>query len=136
MAFWGNSDGAKHPGCIISRVAPHRKVFGEKLSTPTRRNHKTVKLKVISHDFRCPLDPCRDFVGCFEGTLDGILRTSTTLKGNKNNFTTVSGAFPWMHHKIISGWFDDILGNSYGKNHQGFIISYADDPYEDFRRKI
>ena len=26
----GNSDGPKHPGCIISSVAPHRTYFGKK----------------------------------------------------------------------------------------------------------
>lgn len=76
MAFLGNSVGGKHLGCIISRVAPYMKVLGEKYDQ-ARRSPKIVKIEgCISHDFRR--------LGCLEGTLDGILRTSLTLNGHKN----------------------------------------------------
>ena len=44
VAFWGNSDGAKHPGCIISRAVPHRMVFGEEYDR-VRRSPKIVKIE-------------------------------------------------------------------------------------------
>ena len=44
MAFWGNSNGAKRQWCIISHVAPHRKVFGEKYDQ-SQRSPKTVKIE-------------------------------------------------------------------------------------------
>ena len=49
-------------------------------------------------------------VGCLEGTLDDLLRTSMTLNGNKNSFYDRFGVIPWLHHKIINGWLDDIVG--------------------------
>ena len=44
FAFWGNSDGTKYQGCIISRVASHKKVLSEKYDW-TRMSHKTVKIE-------------------------------------------------------------------------------------------
>ena len=48
-------------------------------------------------------------MGWLEGTLDGILGTPTALNGNKNYIYDIFRAFPWLHHKIINGWFDGIL---------------------------
>ena len=50
MAFWGNLDGAENPGCIIYRVAPHRKVFGE-IYDRALRSPKTVKIEGYNSHF-------------------------------------------------------------------------------------
>ena len=50
-------------------------------------------------------------------TLDGVFSTSMTLNGHNNNFYDRFGVIPWLHHKIINGWFDGILGKLDGAKH-------------------
>ena len=50
VAFWGNSYGAKHPGCITSRVVPYSRVFGEKYDH-ARRSTKMVKIEGYKSQF-------------------------------------------------------------------------------------
>ena len=50
MAFWVNSDGAKHPGPIISHAKHHRKVFEQK-SDWTWRSLETVKIEGYKSQF-------------------------------------------------------------------------------------
>ena len=114
MAFWGNSDGAKHPGCIISCAAPHRKVLGEKYDC-AQRSLKTVKIWPGGVTiFDVPVTRAPNFVVCLDGTWDGILRTSTTLKRHKNNFYDHFGVISWLHDKIIIGRWVGFWGNSDG----------------------
>ena len=51
MAFWGYSDDATHPQCIIISVAPYMKVFSEKFDRPGVAI-KQSKLKPISQCFK------------------------------------------------------------------------------------
>ena len=66
---------------------------------------KRSKLKAISHGFRRPRDPSTECRGMPRGDMNGILRTPTNLNGHKNNFYDRFRAIPWVHHKIINGWF-------------------------------
>ena len=50
MVIKGNENGTKHPGPIISRVAPHKKVFGEKYNW-ARRTPKSVKIESYKSRF-------------------------------------------------------------------------------------
>ena len=62
VTFWGNSDGAKRPRYIISRVAPHMKVSAKPITRPERALRRA-KLKVISQAFRRQPDPCTECRG-------------------------------------------------------------------------
>ena len=73
MAIWGNSDDAKHLGCIISRAAPHRKVFDEKMTGPGRALKRS-KLKAISHGFRRPRYPCSECSGMYRGDVGWYIK--------------------------------------------------------------
>ena len=50
MEFWGISDDAKHPQCIINRDAPHKKVLGEKYDW-ARKSPKTIKIEGYNSRF-------------------------------------------------------------------------------------
>ena len=109
MGILGNLDGAKHSGCIISRDAPDRNVFGKKYDRAWR-NPKTVKIEGYKltlldvHGIRAP-----NVVEWLEGTCDVILRAPAALIGHKNNFYNNFGAIPRVHHNIKNGCFDGIL---------------------------
>ena len=110
MTFWGNSDGSKHPWCIISHAAPHRKVFAEKNMIGPEWALKRSKLKAIVHAFRCPRTRAPNVVGCLERTWDGILKTPTTLNEHKNNFYDHFGIIPSLHDIILNGLFGGMMG--------------------------
>ena len=67
MAFWGYSDGVKHPGCIISLAATYRKVLGEKFDW-LGVAMKQSKLKPINHGCKRSGTRAPSTVGCLEGT--------------------------------------------------------------------
>ena len=109
MAFWGNSDGAKHRGCIIIRATPHKKVLAKKYDRAWR-SPKTVKIErlyVTLLDIHGTL--AVNVVGCLEGKWDAILRTFTTLNKHKNNLYDHFRVIPWLRDRIINWLFGGIL---------------------------
>ena len=74
-AFWGNSDGANHPRCIITRDASLKKIFGKKMTRP-EETLKRSKLKTISHAFRRPRDPCTECRKMFRGDIGWYIKDS------------------------------------------------------------
>ena len=107
MAFWGNSDGAKLFGRIISRVTLHRMVSAKNMTGPEGALKRS-KLKTISHGFRRSWEPCTEFHGMSRGDIGWYIKGFHDLNGHKNSFYDRFGAISWLHLKI-KWWFDGIL---------------------------